>query len=830
MDRSGKSAGVEVAESSRGGSGRREIDRLVEKGKAKDAFKQAKLYFHREASAENRKLVEYTYICRVQELIRGGMISAAREVAASALEFGVTDTELLKQLASKLPLVGMMDKALQLRNRFGSAEEANDFSATLADQAVVHPAGLKDSAPEIHAAAAPILAAFSALDAGNEAQALESLRSIPRGSPMADWRYFIRGLIAFRKRDVERARSDWDRLEPRRASRKIAQKLLATVEVKPEEKRSDGLKRIEVLAFGEPVLDRIAELRTAANAKDWKRVFKMIPSIQKCLKKTDPRLAERVAELVMSSLFSEIINASFQDSKRLFEGLKSSLEPLAWDPNWNRFLALMWEGPYGDEDFAVVLWRNYLQDLAHAPAAFPGVDTKRVQALVWSRIGQILFDKAIEREEEDDIFGIGARLVGPKWTDDLDRAVEAFKQSSTLDPARKKPYDKLVDIYLHFNKNDQAIEALEDSLKHFPDDVESLKQLIRLYRRADDYEGMLRCVLRYRELKPLDSENNLNLAWARLSLARRLTAKKNREAGRAEFDLVEKMTDNPIPSYVVTGSRAVFELKSGDDERARELAARAETEAKHRASAFLVIAIEAVRYGLSVPLRDRYIKEFKAALSSRPTSESAGELADLVNLYVKYDVSFTGCRDRFDEVASHLRKATNLKFKEHDLRKVCEFFAFGVDDTKLEMKFAKLGRKLFPGSLYYLIREITAQLDDESSKLDPRRTRRKLEKALEKSRNSAEPQNPEWISEVKDLINQMKDLENESFPFPFFGGGPKQFSGPGKKMFEEFFKQMQFKFDEDYDDDFFDDDDDDDDDDDKPPRRRPKRPSKRKPK
>lgn len=828
MDRKGSLAEMTIPDPNKTGAHRGEIDRLVEKGRAKDAFKQAKWYFHREQNGENRKLVEYTYICRIRELIRGGMTSAAREVALSALEFGVTDADYLKELTSKLPVLGMMDQALQLRDRLGSTDSADAFSETLADQAVVHPEAIKDSMPDLYSAVEPIRSAFSALDAGDETRALDSLRSIPRHSPQADWRYFIRGLISFRKRNVEQAKNDWDRLNPTRAAKKIAQTLLAVAEIAPESALDDRLKSLEKAACGEPVLERIAELRAALNKADWKRVLKSIGPVQKTLNGFDPRVAERFTQIVLSSLSAEIMNQSFRKAAQMLHSAQGAIEPLPWDPHWNRFQAILWEGPRGDAYKAIDCWEGYLKDLEKGISAFSPEETIQVQALVWRHIGVLLLDRATDDEDKNPFIGLSTRHGRPQWNVDHTRAVNALERSLALDPKQKKAYKTLLYIYAQFDRTKEAIALLEALLEEFPDDVDALSRLIRLYRRTDEAEKMLNRVERYRKLKPLDASAALDESCARLALARRLTAKKHREAGRAEFDRVENAKDNPLPSFVITACRAAFEFKAGEDERGRELVERAQIEAKHPASALLALAIEAVRYGLAKASRDRCVKLFKTALSTPPTSESAAELAELMSFYLEDDMKFAHRGERIKDVVVYLRKTNRVKYRENDLRIVCDFLYQYDDSGETWLKFAKLGRKLFPKSVYFLLVDIESDLLFSGPiGLNPKKIRKKLQGALDSIDPAAPTQDAQLIPKLKAMIHKMDDLDRPGFPFPFPFSGDEapEFSDKERNMFEEFFSQfsqMNFGFYE------GDDDDDDDDDEPAPQRRKPTQKRKRK--
>ncbi|HEV3021688.1 MAG TPA: hypothetical protein VGX76_04455, partial [Pirellulales bacterium] len=213
-----------VANSADGGV-RQVIERLIEKQRIKEAFKQAKVCFRQDGSADNRRLLERIYLLRVQELVRGGLLSAAEEVARNFLEFGVTDASLLPDLVLLLPTLGMASQAVSLSGRLDTPEAQSGLTAKLADRAVIRPDQAPPSNPAVREGAQRIRSALAAVDEGNEVLAGELLKDIPRNSPWADWRYFARGLAALRRDETQQAFDTWDRLAPERSARRIAEQL-----------------------------------------------------------------------------------------------------------------------------------------------------------------------------------------------------------------------------------------------------------------------------------------------------------------------------------------------------------------------------------------------------------------------------------------------------------------------------------------------------------------------------------------------------------------------------------------------------------------------------
>lgn len=792
---------------------RRNVEQLIESGKIKEAFKEAKLYFHQEASPENRQLVERTYVLRIQSLIGSGMVSAGREVASSLLEFGVRDKSLTQELILLLPQLGLADKALAMQEQSHSPEMKAQLLIKLADRAVFHPEQTPASLPELRDSAGRVRSALAALDSNNETEALELLQQIPRSSPMADWRYFTRGLIAFRHNDLEQANANWERLDSQRAARKIARVLLAASDRESISSDDDRLKVLELAAFGERILGRLADLSRAMEANDWQQALQLIGPLTKSLERIDPRLAQRLTNIVLSRLGEEIKRQSYREAQRLIKDFRAALLPLPWDPQWNRFQALLWEGSrQGSLDEAIAYWRRYLNDLEQGASSHLG-DARQVQALVWRRIGELHSDMGSDEEFQ------GSHGGHARWEkmreDNRASATEALQKSLLLDPRRRKTYEVLIENYGTWDRPDLLVATFEELLKAFPDDVEALYELIGQYQFRDEPEPVLKYTERLRALRPLDPALGLHEAWGRLGLARHLALKNRWDEGRGEFSRVETSLREHVRSYGFLARRAAFEFKAGEAERAEEYIEQARPTLSEPTVLWLSLAIEAVRYELPESYRQRFNREFETALARKPTSQTAGEIAELMSGYFLGRVDYAGRADHLLKIVHYIGRSTRLKFREPDLRQVCLMIKLADNQEKLLTTFAKRGLKLFPLSPYFIMMDAEEDLSKGPAKFRAPKTRKKLEKALALAEISHDPEDARWIPAIKGLLARVEDLGEMMGALPFMRGSMG-------KMPEELFDMLASLFDnsDEMDADF---------DDEEPEPNRPKPPSRRKP-
>ena len=762
---------------------RNTVERLIESGKAKEAFKEAKLYYHQNASAENHHLVERTYLFRIQSLIRGGMTSAGKEVAQSALEFGIKDSSLMHELILLLPQVGLADRALKLQEQFGAPELRAELMLKLADRAVLHPESGPGMQPELHVAAEPVRRAFAALDAGNDAQAMELLQPIPRSFLMADWRYFVRGLVALRQNDQEHATANWDRLNPQRAAWKIARALLAAKE--PGGTPLEQLKVMERFVYGEPVLERLADIRAALERADWNRVLYLVGSLRQSLNRIDPRHAQRLTEVLLLPLSAEITKQSLRDAKRLIEAIKAALEPLPWDPKWHRFEALLWEGEQGDPNEAVRYWQLYLQDIQQGAPGLPG-ELRQVQALVWFRIGEITSDLA---EESNSVgFPFAPREMNKGVQEFRDRAIDALQQSLRFDPKRRQTHQLLIDNYASWDQPERLVATLEQLLEAFPDDVDTLKRLTRERQLRDEPEHVLRYVERIRKLKPLDPHLDRNETWGRLTRARHLALKSRWDEARAEFAHVEATLKEQVTPYRFLARRAALEFKAGETARAEELVAQARLLVTEPAAFLLAQTIDLIRYKSPRPLSQRFDQEFKTVVKRKVTSETAGALAELIGSYFASKVDYTGRASHLKEVLRYLKRSTRLKYQEPHLRPVCDLLQSLGEDDKLLETLVKRGRKLFPRSPFFLKAEAAVDLRRGPMAFNPHRVQQQLEQALTLAQASQNPEDSALIPGIKDLLSRTRQVTDAIGSFPFSGRG-------APSIFQEILDKMASQFD-----------------------------------
>ena len=112
-----------------------------------------------------------------------------------------------------------------MRSRFRSgwgAQQNGQLVALAADQAVIHPERMQQISSEIVREAGLVRQSLEKIHGGDEESGLALLRDLPRSSPLADWKFFVRGLAARYRGDAAECQTNWDRLDRGRKAFQIA--------------------------------------------------------------------------------------------------------------------------------------------------------------------------------------------------------------------------------------------------------------------------------------------------------------------------------------------------------------------------------------------------------------------------------------------------------------------------------------------------------------------------------------------------------------------------------------------------------------------------------
>ena len=221
------------------------VRRQLEKGNAREALKEAKLCFRLDACGANRELLEETFLVRIQQLHRVQQPTDAKAVLADLIAFGPTSPKVLEAVARLRVLLGETGS-----NTKAALDADPSLLIEIADRAVLDSKLAVPDYADLMQHVNAVREALLAVETGEDSRAIELLAVISRGSPLADWRLFVRGLSAFYAREDERAEANWSRLEKSRPAARIARTLQLAANMPGSANQSsdihaaDGVRRL----------------------------------------------------------------------------------------------------------------------------------------------------------------------------------------------------------------------------------------------------------------------------------------------------------------------------------------------------------------------------------------------------------------------------------------------------------------------------------------------------------------------------------------------------------------------------------------------------------
>ncbi|MEW4568912.1 hypothetical protein AB1L88_13690 [Tautonia sp. JC769] len=759
---------------------RAEVDRLIDAGKLKDAVKRAKICHRDQPTAEHHRLLERAYLLRARQLVEGGMPSAAQEVAHHLITFGVTDPALAVPAAELLVAVGLADQALALHRRFGEDPDGADhLRRRVADQAILHPERASGAPAEVREGAARILEALAAVQSGDAEAARSLLKDVPRSSPFGEWKRFTLGLIAFHQRDDTQVAAAWDRLDTARAPSRIASALRLLDTADANAPIPPALEGIERHTLGAAVIQPLRSIAAMIAEDRWPEALRAIHAIRPGLRAIDPTLGQRLTSVLYDPAIKSISRLGYQDAMQATREVTRSLEPLAIDPRWNRFHALLWEGPQGSLEDAEPYWRKYLKDL-DTSAAIREDERPMARAIVLRHLGLVFADEADDLAHE----GLdGVIHVGPSGTRARKKAVAFLEEALKACPAYRQGFESLITLHRGWEQPEEAAAVSRRLLDAFPDDFDTLLDLASHYQDRDDPSLALDYARQARALRPLDARA-ANLEWAaHVSLARHHALKRRFEDARRAFEAATALRPEDARSTHFLARRIVLELKAGCEEQANALIDEARSLLVEPAPLWLAILIEARRYRLTKPRREPFEALWSEATAGKTRGETAGALASLMNSFLVTDIRYTGRDTHIRQVAAYLKRTTRLKYREEDLTAVCAFVGHVPGDRKLFEALARKGERLFPDAPQFPTFLGTWEMEKGPFRCNPTKARNWLQKALTlaEARAATDPRAATLIPKLHGFLDDLDRLSSGPLGMfgPFFGGpGTPDTAGP----------------------------------------------------
>jgi|GEM_PF-3581893 tetratricopeptide (TPR) repeat protein len=652
--------------------------RFLDRGQYKDALKQARIAIRQEVSPVRQQLLEQASFERAAELHRNGLQEQCRDLLLP-LAKSASDQSVQARLPELLLRAGLLDRFPQYRDTVSELTR-NSVSHDQFDRAIGAP---DQTLPADRNVADAVRQALTLVETGDDDAALERLSGIPRKSPAAEWRVFVRGLIQWYRSDDAAAEACWSRLNEARAPARIAARLQTIRRCGGAGTGADsGLVRvIERAVLGGQSLTALTELRDHVAREDWSEMMRVWQRCRPAFRK-QANVLRRITDAVLS----RIIDAEAHD---VFDEFRCHATPPPIDPRWHRTRALLDE-PEDQED-AEEHWLQYLAELNSIPA-FTERERPLVRSLVHARMA------AASCREIDELVHCSCSGDHSEEIEcEYEFAIEHLSDSLEACPENERAWTNLIGAHELTGHSSEASRTAQRMLEHFPNDLQALRIVGGYELTAGDPFKARDCLHHAHRLRPLDKSLCHATIAAHSACLRRLIEVEDLSAARRELEAVDvplRSADIGDRAEILT-LRAVLEFQSSD-EAAGELAVQAVCDSFEEATAALLhLVIEFRRAGLAETLVAGFETMWKSELKRRCHAQTASEMTRLMFQLKQRKVPHRFWKSLVPDLLAYIRRTSRVKFQAEELLNVCGFLQLAGDQQLLK-KFVVKGRKKFP--------------------------------------------------------------------------------------------------------------------------------------
>lgn len=637
------------------------------------------------------------------------------------------------------------------------ADKLLDSLKAAVDRAVRH--GKSEDLPApLSQQVAAVCQSLVTIEAGDDAQAAQLLQAIPRQSPLADWRWFLRGLTAFYRHDAAAARANWQRLEPERLAARLARPLMAMLEqsaLQANDATWDAWRRMESALGGKASVPLLEELDGLIDRGRWADAYGKTQRLLGTLRGDSRQVKLQLTRVIYRQLVEGAQSLVARDGPVKHIGkLIRLLEPLPIDPQWHRLWAMAYDRAGAPLEQSTVHWRRYLESLSGC-ACLPPEQIGMAKAMVANHLVHRYLDQA-ERD-----------LNRAKW---VEAARELFRESLGYRPDHLATYEIMFEGLKLLHDDLRAAEIGSEILSRFPDHLPALQFLSLHAVRTGRAHEAIAWAQRGRQLRPLDQQ------WIDLhgaihkAAARECALKKQWDEGRRQIAQAAEANPKILLNYDHQVFQAVFAWKAGQESEASQRLARAEEMAPDRAAVMLCAAIESQRFKLS---KDR-VKTFEAGLAAelkgRVRGPAVGELSRLMYAFLKTNIRYPGLHKHVGQLMRYIGRASRIHLSLDELRHACLFVNLADFESNLQEKLARRGTRQHPEAplFWYLTGE--SEISKGPLECDGKFALKCLEKASELIEASPNCPDAPLLNEIRESITFLRDRIEEMTVPPSRGG------------------------------------------------------------
>jgi tetratricopeptide (TPR) repeat protein len=752
------------------------IERTRREGRYQQALELVKQLYKYEPTPAHLELLKDTYLQRALQLHAMGAVRDAATVLEVASRLDDKNRVWLERLAKEMARCGdaarlkaLMDRIAPLPGGGQTADIGKQFLTSVADAAILQDGTGKNTLPpELKQELDLIVQAFREVENGQDEAAKQTLAGVGLKSPFLEWKILLRGLQAYYANDDDRARENWQRLDPERPPARIAAPFRAAIDPAYQQAQSPAVQAKLRLQFdGTQGADLNVQLRALRKALERPDTLSEALAISERLLPTLQNQAPQVVARLATSMYWKVLETGPNDLaryRRIFGGPPT-------DPKFDRLNALGNELA-GNMDKAHKHWEAYQKDIAGRPDVWPGEEAPVARALVYVKMAEnaasiptpeqfAKLPRAIRQMERP------PRALHPT-------AEECYRKAIELAPTLIDAHTGLFHATLQGGKEEKVIETGEALLAKFPNDVETARMLGTFLIQRDRNERACQVWERVVHMQPMDDSARQFLGTASRGLARELVLKQHYDEARrryqASLDLV-----SPDLKPIVLCNWSSAERIAGDPTRADELLAQARASVGELFISFLQL-VESHRMQFAPKEKTRLGKEFAKNLDAPADTPSIVSLVEYSASLVEYGITYYGMKTHVKKIIALAGKLAPKALDEQQLFRLIRALLAHEGVSRILPPLYRSGESRFPTNPRFPYLEAVHLMgDDPDEDLRDYKVRAPLEKAerLARLRPADEPGIKEMLADIERRLTVLRMLNPFADIFSRMGGfGP----------------------------------------------------------
>jgi tetratricopeptide (TPR) repeat protein len=737
------------------------IERTRREGRYQQALELVKQLYKYEPTPDHLELLKDTYVQRALQLHGMGAVRDAATVLEVASRLDEKNRAWLERLAKEMARCGdavrlkmLMDRLAHLPGGAETSDIGKQLLTSVADAAILQEGAGKNAVPpELKEDHDRIVQAFREVENGQDDAARQTLAAVGLKSPFLEWKILLRGLQAYYANDDERARENWQRLDPERPPARIAAPFRAAIDPAYQAAQSPPVQvklrhQFESTQGGDLNVQLRALRKALARPDTLSEALalceRLIPALQQQAPQVVPRLA--------ASLYWKVLETGPNDLaryRRVFGGPPT-------DPKFDRLNALGNELA-GNLDKAHKHWEAYQKDIAERPDVWPGEEGPLARALVYIKMAENA--ASVPTPEQFAKLPRAIRQMERPPRPLQPTAEQCYRKAIELAPSLIEAHTGLFRATLQTGKEAKVIETGEALLEKFPHDVETARMLGTFLLQRERNERACEVWEKVVHMQPMDASARQFLGAASRGLARELVLKKQYDEARRRYQASLDLVGPDLRPGVLC-NWSVAERVAGDPARADELLTQARALVGELYISYLQL-VESHRMRLPPKEKSRLAKEFTAKLDDPVDAATLVSLVEYAASLVVRGVTYFGIKTHVKKIVGLASKLDARILDERLLQRLVKALLEHEGVGRILPPLYRTGQARFPNNPHFPYFEAVHLMgDDPDESLRDYKVRGPLEHAerLARQRPADEPGIKEMLADIERRLAVLRVL------------------------------------------------------------------------